>query len=115
MTVEGDNDVVARVDGIVIVDESDGADIEDGFVIGVVHDVMIDFDVRIGLGGFDEKTDRDEMVDADVKSEAGAWVGAVSSAELAACVVGTGVVTEIFVGVRLEGDTGWEIAVEVGA
>jgi hypothetical protein len=63
---EGDSDAAARVDG---------NDIEDGLVIDVEYDVTIDFDARIALGvkiGFDEKTDRDEMVVVDVENEAGA-------------------------------------------
>lgn len=104
MKTEGDSDVAARVDG------NDGVDIEDGLGIDVEYDVTIDFDARIALGvkiGFDEKTDRDEMVVVDVENEAGAWVGVVSA--------WTGVVTEIFVGVTLKGEPVREIIVEVGA
>ena len=68
---EGDSDATAQVDG------NDGVDIENDFVIA--YDVRIEFDVRI-LGvkiGIDEMTDRDEMVDVDVKNKVGAWMGVV--------------------------------------
>lgn len=86
---EGDNDAAAQVD------ENVGGDIEDDFVIE--YDVRIDLDVRI-LGvkiGIDENTDRDEMVDVDVKNKVDAWVGVV---ELAVHVV-----IETLAGVRSEG------------
>ena len=82
---EDDIDATAQVAG------NDGVDIEDGFVIEC--DVRIGFGVGIDLGvqfGIDEKTDRDEMVDADVKNKVGAWLGVV---ELAVCVA-TGVASE---------------------
>ena len=89
MRMEGDNDAVARVDGIVIVivivDGNDDVDIE--------RVETIDFEGRIALGvkiDFDEKTGRDEIVGV-VKNEAGSWVAGVSN------VAWTGVVMMLVV------------------
>jgi hypothetical protein len=109
---ERDSDAVSQADGIVMVGGNDGVSYnEHGFVIGIGHDVTIEFDVRVALDvmiGFDEKIDRDKMVGVDAVGEVDAWMQVPSYVEF---VVDSGSVV-ILVGVTL---IVREIVVEVGA
>lgn len=106
---ERDSDAGSQTDGIVMVG---GVSYNDhGFVIGIGHDVTIDFDVRVALDvmiGFDEKIDRDKMVGVGAVGEVDAWMQVPSYVEF---VVDSGTVV-ILVGVTL---IVREIIVEVGA